>query len=121
MRYLYQRQWIEIITAGHDKRVCSDRVRPGRLLEVHYCYLHAPQSKSGDILTIFIDIGGQELVLRSRARDAAKQGMSAIRPFHVGEHRRVIGHAPDADENDHICLSICGAILDLKKWTKGKV
>ena len=121
MRYLYQKHWTEKITTGHDRRVYSERVKPGHLLEVHYCYLHAPESKINDVLTIFIDIGGEELVLRSRARDAAKQGMSAVRPFHVGEHRRVIGYAPDADPNDHICLSLCGAMLDLKKWTKGKV
>jgi len=96
-------------------------IKPGRLLEVHYCYLHAPEAKTGHILTIFIDIGGEELVLRSRARDAAKQGMSAVRPFHVGEHRRVIGYAPDANIGDHICLSLCGAMLDLKKWKRGKV
>lgn len=121
MRYLYQAQWTDTITAGHDLRIYSDRVRPGWLLEVHYCYLHAPQSKINDVLTLFIDIGGEELVLRSRARDSAKQGMSAIRPFHVGEHRRIIGYSPDADTGDHICLSICGAMLELKKWRKGKV
>jgi len=121
VRYLYQGYWTEIITAGHDKRVYGDLVKPGTLLDVCYCYLHAPESKIADVLTLSIDIGGEELVLRSRARDAAKQGMSVLLPFHVGEHRRVIGYAPDSDIGDHICLSLCGAMLDLKKWTKGKV
>jgi len=80
-----------------------------------------PEAKSGDIATIFIDTGGEELVLRSRARDAAKQGMSAIRPFHVGEHRRVIGYAPDADNGNTITLSLCGEMQLLKRWRKGKV
>lgn len=121
MRYLYQRHWTETITAGHSKRVYSDLVKPGWLLEVHYCYLHLPDSKSGHVATIYIETGGEDLVLRSRARDAAKQGMSAIRPFHIGEHRRVYGHAPDANTNDTISLSLCGAMLQLKKWRKGKV
>lgn len=88
---------------------------------VHYCYLHLPESKLSDIATIYIETGGEDLVLRSRARDAAKQGMSAIRSFHVGEHRRVYGYAPDADNTNTISLSLCGEMLELKKWRKGKV
>jgi len=80
-----------------------------------------PESKSGDIAVIYIETGGEDIVLRSRARDAAKQGMSALRPFHVGQHRRVYGYAPDADNDDTLCLSLCGAMLELKKWRKGKV
>lgn len=121
MRYLYQKHWTETITAGHDKRVYSERVKAGWVLEAHFCYLHLPGSKAGDVATILVDIGGEELVLRSRARDAAKQGMSTIRPFHVGEHRRVIGHAPDADVGDVITMSLCGAMIPLRKWRRGKV
>ena len=121
MRYLYQRHWAETITLNHDKRVCSERVKAGWVLEVHYCYLHMPDAAKGDVATLFVDIGGEELVLRSRARDAAKQGMSAIRPFHVGEHRRVVGYAPDAEVGNKISLSLCGAMIPLKKWKKGKV
>jgi len=121
VRYLYQRHWTAIVNADNNARVYSERIRPGWILEAHYCYLHAPEARSGDVLTIFIDIGGEDLVLRSRARDLGKQGMSALRPFHVGEHRRVIGHAPDADEGDIISLSLCGAMIPLKKWKKGKV
>ena len=80
-----------------------------------------PEAKGGDIATLFIDIGGEDLVLRSRARDASKQGMSAIRPFHVGEHRRVIGYAPDADSGNTITLSLCGEMIPLKAWRWGKV
>jgi len=121
VRYLYQEHWTETIATGHSKRVYSDPVKPGWLLEVHYCYLHLPESKLNDVATIYIETGGEDLVLRSRARDAAKQGMSAIRPFHVGEHRRVYGHAPGADNGNTISLSLCGAMLELKKWKKGKV
>jgi len=121
VRYLYQRHWTEKITQAHDRRIYSERVKPGWILAVHYCYLHLPEAKANDVATIFIDIGGEELVLRSRARDAAKQGMSALRPFHVGEHRRVIGHAPDADSGNTISLSLCGEMIPLRKWKRGKV
>ena len=121
MRYIYQNQWDETVVAGHSKKVFSDPVKPGWLLQVHYCYFHVPDSAKGDVLTLYIEVGGEDLVLRSRARDAAKQGMSAIRPFCLGEHRRVYGHAPDAGIGDHICLSLCGAMVELKKWRKGKV
>lgn len=121
MRHLYQQHWTETIVAGHSKRVYSELVKPGWLLFVHYCYLHLPESKSGDIATIYIETGGEDLVLRSRSRDAAKQGMSALRSFHVGEHRRVYGHAPDARNNDTISLSLCGEMVPLNKWRKGKI
>ena len=121
LRYLYQQQWTETIVDGHDKRVWSERVKPGWLLEVHTCYLHAPESAKGDVLHLHVERGGQDLVLRSRARDAAKQGMSAMVPFHIGEHQRISGHAPDADNGDEITLNVCGAMIPLKKWRKGKV
>lgn len=107
--------------SGHNRRVYSDSVKPGWILELHTCYFHLPEAKSGDIATICIERGGEELVMRSRSRDQAKQGMSALVPFHVGEHQRVFGHAPDADNTDTITLNICGAMIPLKKWKKGKV
>jgi len=119
LRHLYQNQWTEIITPGHDRRVCSDQVRPGWILYVHSCYLHLPEAKSGDVATIYLVHGAQRHVLRSRARDAAKQGLSALLPFHVAEHQWIIGYAPDADEGDTIELGMCGAMIPLKKWRKG--
>jgi len=121
VRYIYKNQWTETVVTGHSKKVFSDPVKPGWLLEVHYCYFHVPDSAKGDVLSLYLEAGGIDLVLRSRARDAAKQGMSALRPFCIGEHRRVYGHAPDANNNDHLCLSLCGALYELKKWRKGKV
>jgi len=121
LRHVYKGYWTETTTSGGTNRVYGDPVPPGRLLEVHYCYFHVPDSAKGDVLTLYVETGGEDLVLRSRARDAAKQGMSALRPFCVGEHRRVYGHAPDAGDGDHICLSLCGSLVDLKRWRKGKV
>lgn len=73
------------------------------------------------MITIYLNHGAQRHVIRSRARDQAKQGMSAILPFHVGEHQFVTAHAPDADIGDEITLGLCGAMIRLSKWRKGKV
>lgn len=121
MRYVYQGQWEETVTAGHSKRVISDPVPAGWLLQVHYCYFHVPEAAINDVLTLYMELGGQELVLRSRARDRAKQGMSCVLPFCLGEHRRIIAEALEADNGDHLCLSLCGSMVELKKWKKGKV
>lgn len=121
MRYLYQNHWTETISSGHGLEVASDPVKPGWILHVHSCYLHLPESKSGDVATIFLEHGAQRHVLRSRARDNAKQGMSAVLPFHVGEHQRVVGHAPGADIGNTITLGLCGSMMKLKAWKKGKV
>lgn len=121
MRYLYQNHWTETITAGHSKEVCSDKVKAGWLLYVHSCYLHLPEAKSGHVATIYLVYGARRHVLRSRARDAAKQGMSAILPFHVAEHQCVIGYAPEANIGDTIELGVCGEMVRLKRWKKGGV
>lgn len=121
MRYLYQRHWTEIVDSGHSLEVWSEPVKPGKILHVHSCYLHLPDSHRNDVATIYLVHGAQRHVLRSRARDQAKQGMSVVLPFHVGEHQRIIGYAPQADVGDEMTLGICGEMLDLKKWIKGKV
>lgn len=80
-----------------------------------------PDSKLGDIAELLVDQGSLELEIRARGRDAAKQGMSAINPFYVGEYQRVVGYSPDADVGDEICLTIIGEMIPLKKWRRGKV
>lgn len=72
MRLEYQFRATEYYVAGHDKRVYGERVKPGWVLKVLTCFLHLPDSKANDIATIVVDDGGQELEIRSRARDAAK-------------------------------------------------
>lgn len=111
----------ETITTGHDRRVYGERVKAGYLLKVLTCFLHMPDSKVNDIASILVDNGSTYLEIRSRARDAGKQGMSALNPFYVGEHQRVIGHSPQSGVNDTICLTIIGEMLLLKNWRKGKV
>ena len=121
MRLEYQYRAKEIVTADSDKKVYSPRVKPGWILKVLTCYLHMPASKAGDVAVIVVDDGIQPLVIRSRARDLAKQGMSALNPFLVGEYQRVIGHSPDSDIGQEITLTIIGEMIPLKKWRKGKV
>lgn len=80
-----------------------------------------PESGIQDVATILVDRGSRDLEIRSRARDAAKQGMSTLNPFYVGEHQRVVGHSPNSTDGEEICLTIIGEMIPLKKWRKGKV
>lgn len=121
MRQEYQWHDHVIVTADHDRKIYGERVEAGWILLVSTCFLHMPEAKIGDIAEILIDQGSAELEVRARGRDAAKQGMSAINPFHVGEYQRVVGHAPDADVGNELCLTIIGELVPLKKWRKGKV
>lgn len=116
MRFEYQYRTTEIITAGHNRRVYSERVDAGWLLTVLSCYLHIPDSKIGHVAEILVSDGAQELEIRSRGRDAAKQGMSTLNPFYVGEYQRVIGHSPDSNLNDKICLTVIGHLTPLWDW-----
>lgn len=121
MRIEYQYRATKYITDVLDLRVYGKRVKPGWILKVLSCFLHMPNSKINDVATLLVDNGGWELEIRSRARDAAKQGMSALNPFYVGEYQRVIGETSRADLNDHICLTVIGEMIPLKKWRRGKV
>ncbi|MBA7543854.1 hypothetical protein ES705_36196 [subsurface metagenome] len=83
MRIEYQYHTHTIITADHDHKVYGERVKPGWIPKVLTCFLHMPESGIQDVATILIDRGSRDLEIRSRARDAAKQGMSTLNPFYV--------------------------------------
>lgn len=102
-------------------RIYGERVKPGWILKVLTCFLHLPDSNLPDVATLLVDDGSQELEIRSRARDKAKQGMSALNPFYVGEYQRVIGQTSRFDENEHMCLTVIGEMIPLKRWRRGKV
>lgn len=121
MRIEYQYRATEIITVGHDLRVYGERVKPGWILKVLTCFLHMPNSKINDVASILIEDGAAQYEIRSRARDAAKQGMSALNPFYVGEYQRIIGYSPDSDVTNEICLTVIGEMIPLNKWRRGKV
>lgn len=121
LRLEYQFRAIEYWTAGHDKRVYGEHVKPGWILKVLTCFLHLPDSKINDVATILVHDGSHELEIRSRARDAAKQGMSALNPFYVGEYQRIIGQTSRFEDPEHMCLTVIGEMIPLNKWRKGKV
>lgn len=115
-RIEYQFRFRDIVTAGHDKKVYGDRVEPGFILVVLTSYLHMPDSHQGDVATITVENGPLELEIRSRARDAAKQGMSSLNPYHVWEYQRVVGHSPDSDIGDELCLTVIGQLMTFEDF-----
>lgn len=121
MRLEYQHITREKVPFGTGFKIYGQRVKPGYILKVLTCFLHMPDSADKDIAEILVDDGGQELEIRSRARDAGKQGMSTLNPFYVGEYQRVVGHAPLSSEDETLCLTVIGELIPLKKWRKGKV
>lgn len=121
MRLEYQYRARDIITLDHDFHIYGERVKPGYILKVLTCFLHLPDSKIADVATLTIYDGSHEFEIRSRARDAAKQGLSALNPFYVGEYQMVIGQTSRADVGDEICLTVIGEMIPLRKWRRGKV
>jgi len=121
VRQEYQHYSSLIATDAGDKRVYGERVKAGWILKVLTCFLHMPNAADNDVAEILIDTAGQELEIRSRARDKAKQGMSALNPFYVGEYQRVVGQTSRIAKDEQICLTVIGEMIPLKKWRKGKV
>jgi len=115
-RTLYARQWIETITAGHSKKVFSERVPPGNILVVQRCFFHVPEAEANDLLTIYVENGGQDIVLRSRKMTTALNGMSIFNRFPTGESDRIYGYAPDADEGDSLVLNVVGEMIPIDEW-----
>jgi len=70
MRHVYTRQWSKKITAGGEKRVYSDPIKPGYILYVTCCYVWAPDRAPWSKTFILVEAGGQNLVVRARAEDA---------------------------------------------------
>lgn len=115
-RTVYARQWTEKVTAGHSLKVYSEKVPPGYVLKVNGCFFHLPESEAGDHATIYMENGGQNIVLRSRALTAALDGMSIFNPFPMGEGDRVYGYAPNADEGNSLVLNIVGELMPVSEW-----
>lgn len=115
-RYMYLECWSETVTAGHSKRVYSDRVPAGYVLHVMNCYAHVPERIQGDLVWIGVESGGKDCLVRSRGGDKAKEGMSALQPFLAGEGDRVFAYFPDADETDTVALHVNGFMIPTKEW-----
>lgn len=121
MRLEYQHKATTTISGDDGGRVYGERVKAGWILKVLTCFLHMPEAAINDVATLLVDDSGQELEIRSRARDGAKQGMSALNPFYVGEGQRVIGYSPHLNDELEMSLTVIGEMIPLKKWRRGKV
>jgi len=118
MRTLYARQWTEKVTSGHSLKVYTERVGPGQVLKVDACFFHVPETTAGELLTIYLEDGGQNIVMRSRAMTTALDGMSIFTPFSMGEGDRLFGYAPSASEGDTLALNIVGELMTRGDWIK---
>jgi len=116
MRLEYQYKAEAVISLGHDKKVYSERIDPGWILEVKCCYFYVPEISTNDKVILFIEGGSQELIVRARGKEVGRLGMSALCPFLVGEHQRVVGSAPNADVGDTLELTVIGEITPLFSW-----
>jgi len=115
-RTLYARQWTETITAGHSLKVYSDKVPPGYVLKVNGCFFHVPDAEASDQLTIYLEDGGQNIILRSRKSTTALSGISIFNTFPIGEGDRIWGYAKNADEGDTIVLNVVGEMIPVSEW-----
>lgn len=116
MRQIYIDKWCEVVDATHTRYVLSDRVEPGWILHVHNCYAHAPQRSAGDILWLGVRNGGKDVLVRARGGAVAKEGMSALRDFFVGEGDQIFAYFPDAAETHNIELHVVGCLISLDQW-----
>lgn len=116
MRLMYIRSWRETLTAGHSGYVLSERIDPGMVLHVQNCYAHAPERAVSDITWLGVRSGGQDVLVRARGGAVAKEGMSAINDFFVGEGDQVFAAFPDAEEDDTGELHVIGVLYDLESW-----
>ena len=118
MKQIYCEKWSETVETSHSKYVFSDRVRPGHVLHVHNCYAHAPEREVADITWLGVRNGGQDILVRARGGAVAKEGMSALRDFYVGEGDQVFAYFPDSDNTDTIELHVIGIMFTLDEWRK---
>lgn len=116
MKQIYAEKWSETVDASHSKYVISDRVKPGHMLHVHNCYAHAPEREVSDIIRMGVRNGGQDIIVRARGGAIAKEGMSALNEFYVGEGDQVFAYFPDSDNTDTIELHVIGILMTLDEW-----
>lgn len=116
VRFEYQFCAEEIITPGHSRCIYSERVEAGWILTVTSCYLYIPDAKTPDYACICVEIGPNDVMIRSRGKDVGRRGMSNLNPFYVGEYQRIHACAPNAEEGDTISLCIMGYLMRLWDW-----
>jgi len=116
MRQVYLNKWCETPNTAPSKYVYSDVVKPGYVLHVHTCFAHDPERAANEIITMGILDAGRQIILRSRGCAIAKEGMSALKDFFVGEGDKIFAYFPDATGDDPIELHVVGVLLSLDEW-----
>jgi len=120
MRFEYQYCSKDIVTLGHSKCVYGERIAAGWVLTVDTCYLYLPEAKTPDYACICVEIGGEEVMIRSRGKDVGRRGMSTLNRFYVGEYQRIHACAPNAEVGDTLSLCVMGYLMPLWDW-RGKI
>ena len=116
MRRMFIDSWSDKLTAGHSGYVFSEKVRTGEVLHVQNCYAHAPERKTSDIIWMGVRDGSKDVLVRARGGTIAKEGMSSLNDFYVGEGDQVFAKFPDAEVGDTVELHVIGVLYDLKSW-----
>lgn len=120
MAQIYARKWSETVEAGHSKYVFSERIPAGHVLHVKNCFAHAPEREANDIIKLGVRNGGVDVLVRARGGAVAKEGMSALCDFPIGESDQVFAYFPDSDNTDTIELHIIGELYRLEEWRSRK-
>lgn len=116
MKRVYAEKWSKTAETAPEKYVLSDRIKPGTILHVHNCYAHAPERETSDIIHLGVRNGGQDILVRARGGAIAKEGMSALNDFFVGEGDQVFAYFPDAYDTHTIELHVIGVLMSLDVW-----
>ncbi|MBW2091024.1 MAG: hypothetical protein JRI34_02720 [Deltaproteobacteria bacterium] len=116
MRQIYINKWSETVNATHSKYVLSDVVKPGCILHVHNCFAHAPERKVNDIIQMGVRDGVSDVLVRSRGGAIAKEGMTNLNDFFVGEGDLIFAYFPDSDDTNTIELHVIGCLLSIDEY-----
>lgn len=116
MRTVYCESWGRTVASTDDRYVFSDRIKAGEVLHVMTCFAGAPEREANDVIEIGVRSGGKDICLRHRAGSLAKNGMSTLNEFLVGEGDQVFAYFPDADTGDRIELCVHGYLMPVAEW-----
>ena len=116
MRQVYVNKWCKTATTAPSLYVLSDVIKPGFILHVHNCFAHAPERIVGEVIELGVRDGIGDVLIRSRGGTTAKNGMSALRDFFVGEGDQIFAYFPSATGADKIELHVIGCLLSIDEY-----
>jgi len=116
MRRIYIDKWCETPATAPSLYVFSDRVDPGFVLHVHSCHAHAPERAASEIIWLGVRNGVKDVLIMARGGAIAKEGMSALRDFFVGEGDQIFAYFPSATGTEAIELHVVGCLISLDEW-----